>query len=551
MLGETTAGSAWAYKALHPSDSVIGIKGVPDKSCLYSTFQNYIQQFSLNPAELLGVSPASDSSSTGGLATTMWSLDIIQSPHPLYPLRIRLWLDHEPDKFKDFMVINNQLGVSLNEIDNVDDVPHRLNSAFAAAFEKYRIAYQGVTINSTASDMFNQGTCTATQYTWPCCYDQSFRIDSLKDLISQQNSGTYRLTKFGESGTGGAQNPFSTDTTAYSINPQSMVMTMQCGSCTVRDYQKPYDELIQMPQAYTGVAKLGVYQPLKLTDFSWHKTDDLYYYISDPSYVSMNSPFKQSPSSSITEINRLTGADTLVTKTYAFQADPQLAGNITSLKSNPSIVTTLNPSSLSDGGTLTDAVLQRVIVPEEELEPGAYWQDVPLFLRNQINAAASYGKAPKNATFRYGPLSNIWKRSGAYGQQSITDDRVEHVERNKNFTNMNLFPIPAFCGDKFGQISFRGLSMQNPLLLTFRQGIQTVVTPGSILSMYITPPLTPDESALMAYAQIVNVLADAWPAYYNDWNRLKRKLQEAWHWFKPYGKQLLQAAVPVVSSWFI
>lgn len=286
MLRSTTSGSAWAYKALHPSNTVVGIKGVPDRSCLYTTFQNYIQQFSLNPAELLHADPGSSDSTTGGLATSMWSLDIIQSPHPLYPLRIRLWQDHQPDYYKDFVIFNNQLGVSLEEVDNVDDVPYLLNSAFAATFEKYHITYQGLTINSTASDMFNQGTCTATQYTWPCCYDQSFRINSLRDLICQQNIGSYKLTKYGESSTGGVQNPFSTDTVTYSINPQSMVMTMQCGSCTVWDFQKPYDELIQMPQAYTGVAKLGVYQLLKLTDFSWKKTDDLYYYfICDCAYV--------------------------------------------------------------------------------------------------------------------------------------------------------------------------------------------------------------------------------------------------------------------------
>lgn len=504
-LGETTAGSAWAYKALHPSDTVVGIGGVPDKSCLYTTFQNYMQQVSINPTELLGIVITGETNST-----PMWSMDIIQSPHPLYPLRIRLWRDDTPSNVRDFVVYNNQLGVNLEDSKNALSFVRELNEAFMHNFEKYRIAYQGVTINSTASDMFNQGNVTATQYTWPVTYNQNFRVESLYDFFASQPTRTVQYTS--------ADTMISTASQgAFSIDPNSIVMTMQCGSAVVRDKMKTYDELIQMPLAYTGVAKLGIYQPLKLTDFSWKKTDDFYYYISDNINVPVNEP-ATFDTDRVLGLGFLTGGSSSVTKSTYSEA------GIIPIGSTTEPVTIGEDTFKTNIATVPVAQLNRDLTQK--------------VLRKAINEASF-----TNTSFNFGPLSNLWCRSTPYNywKESGTDF-------NYGYTNLNMYPIPAFCGDKFGQISFRGLSSQNPLILTFRQGIETVVTPGSLLSMYTRPSMTPDETALQAYAQMVNILSDAWPAYYNDTNRLKRKLLEAWEWIKPVIKKVTRTALPIVTD---
>lgn len=510
MLGSTPAGSAWAYKALHPSDTVVGIGGVPDKSCLYTTFQNYMQQVSINPTELLGIEFISETNST-----PMWSMDIIQSPHPLYPLRIRLWRDDIPSDVRDFVVYNNQLGVNLENSKNALSFVRELNEAFMHNFEKYRIAYQGVTINSTASDMFNQGNVTATQYTWPVTYNQNFRIDSLYDFFTSQPVKEVRYTTAADPGPALPLDPMG----AFSIDPNSIVMTMQCGSAVVRDKMKTYDELIQMPLAYTGVAKLGVYQPLKLTDFSWKKTDDFYYYISDNINVPVNEPATYDADYT-RGLGFLTGGLSSVTKS-SFYDD----GN-----AEPGVIPIGATTSTVPIGEYTHRMATPA-VPAANLDRSVAQKA----LRKAINKASI-----ENATFKFGPLSNLWCRSTPYAYWKETSP-----DFNYGYTNLNMYPIPAFCGDKFGQISFRGLSSQNPLILTFRQGIETVVTPGSLLSMYTRPSMTPDEAALIAYAQLVNVLSDAWPAYYNDRNKLLLKLQEAWNWFKPVGARMWKAAAPI------
>lgn len=514
MLGETTAGSAWAYKALHPSDTVVGIGGVPDKSCLYTTFQNYMQQVSINPTELLDLRVTGETN-----ATPMWSMDIIQSPHPLYPLRIRLWRDSDPAAPKDFVVYNNQLGVNLEDSKNAFSFVQQLNSAFMQNFEKYRIAYQGVTINSTASEMFNQGNVTATQYTWPVTYNQNFRVESLYDFFTSQPVRNVQYTSVPAQPGGPTISP--DPEAAISINPNSIVMTMQCGSAVIRDKMKTYDELIQMPLSYTGAAKLGIYQPLKLTDFSWKKTDDFYYYISDNLNVPINEP-ASTDSNQNWGLGFLTGGKSSITSAAPFDSKSE-AGVV------PVGATTENVT-IGENTYKTNIVS----VPAAELNRGVAQKA----LRKAINKSSK-----TNPNFNFGPISNIWCRSTPYDYWSADGN-----DFNYGYTNLNMYPIPAFCGDKFGQISFRGLSSQNPLILTFRQGIETVVTPGSILSMYSRPSMTPDETALLAYAQMVTVLSDAWPAYYNDWNKLKRKLNEAWQWFKPIGKKMLQTGLPLMFN---
>lgn len=501
MLGQTTSGSAWAYKALHPSDTVVGIGGVPDKTCFYTTFQNYMQQISINPTELLGIKVSGETN-----ATPMWSMDIIQSPHPLYPLRIRLWEDHNATNFRDFVVYNNQLGVNLEDIKDSKSFIQLLNQAFSKNFEKYRIAYQGVTINSTASDMFNQGNVTATQYTWPVTYNQNFRIDSLYDFFVGQTIADATIHG----------SPYLTNVQSRIVDPNQIALTMQCGSAVIRDNIKTYDELIQMPLSYTGVAKIGVYQPLKLTDFTWKKTDDLYYYLSDSYDIPFNAPYlAPSNARGLGDIN---GHNHSYSSFYHSSPSTGIAVGT---------VPPLPPSSQDDSTAA-------VVVPNNALK-----NDAAASIRNSIDKNSIIYR-----DFKFGPLSNVWARSTPFNYLN-TDGK-----KNAGYANLNLFPIHAFCGDKFGQISFRALSSQNPLILTFRQGIETVVTPGSLLSMYARPSMTPDETALLAYAQLVNVLSDAWPAYYNDWNKLKLKLMEAWNWFRPYASRMWKSAAPIALEAF-
>lgn len=124
-------------------------------------------------------------------------------------------------------VQNTQFGV---------DVPSA-STGWAGAFQEWRCAFMGASVYLNASDLYNEGTCTAAQ---------------------------------------------------YSLKPRNVALTFGSGAdasiteAQIVDFvgdEPTYNNLVRMPNAYTGDAKDGCYMPIKLDNnhATWHDENDLSY----------------------------------------------------------------------------------------------------------------------------------------------------------------------------------------------------------------------------------------------------------------------------------
>jgi len=208
-LGSTEEGKAWCIKALHPSDPLTEVRGVPDQSTASTVFLNMQQQ-----VEITG--PAGP-----------WNLDLDLLTDPSVPLTYYKALS-AGGSAAAVSVPNSQFGV---------DMTHAAE-AWATAFQEWRVAFMGASVYLNASDLYNEGTCTAAQY-------------SLKPRLMSAIVG----------GTAG-----------------EVDITQICIQDFVVD-DPSYANLVRMPNAYTGEAREGCYMPLKLDSnhAKWHDENDLSY----------------------------------------------------------------------------------------------------------------------------------------------------------------------------------------------------------------------------------------------------------------------------------
>lgn len=135
-FGSTPNGIDWCIKALHPSDPMTEVRGIPDKSAAPSMFMNFQTVSTISPA---------------ASATGTWSTDVQLIPHPIALGAFRK-VDSTGTSFSE--VLNSQ----LNGADHVS----KFNS-FSRAFRRWRLAYASVTIYQDGPDLANQGTVVACQ----------------------------------------------------------------------------------------------------------------------------------------------------------------------------------------------------------------------------------------------------------------------------------------------------------------------------------------------------------------------------------------------------
>jgi hypothetical protein len=138
-LGQTDSGRDWCLKALHPSDPLTEVRGIPDRSAVPSAFINYQSVFNLSPA---------------AGATGTWAFDGTLLPHPVGFMNINK-LDSVGSSFHDFM--NGQL----------TGATHTTKVAtFRGLAERWRLAYMAVTIHQDGPALSDQGTIVVAQV--PC-----------------------------------------------------------------------------------------------------------------------------------------------------------------------------------------------------------------------------------------------------------------------------------------------------------------------------------------------------------------------------------------------
>lgn len=213
-LGNTEEGKAWCIKALHPSDPLTEVRGIPDRSAGCTVMLNFQQQVVIAPP----------TSSAG-----KWSSEINILPDPIQPL-FHYDYDTGSAHAQFGNMVNTQFGASTPVA----------TGAWLGAFEQWRLCYMGASCYLNASEMYNEGICTAAQHV-----AHPFEV------------GMSMGTGAGATATG-------------TIAKIQMWATAD---------DPPYDVLVRMPSVYTGDAKAGCYMPIKLDSNHqrWRSSQDIAY----------------------------------------------------------------------------------------------------------------------------------------------------------------------------------------------------------------------------------------------------------------------------------
>lgn len=144
-FGSTPTGADWCVKALHPSDPLTEVRGIPDHSAIPTVCLNYQSVFTLG-----------FNSATPG----PWAFDMTLLPHPLY---FAYWNAPkarcpETDISQLGNFHNTQLIPGAGNPDHV-----ALYNAWRGLALRWRLAYQSVTIYQDGPDLANQGTIVVAQ----------------------------------------------------------------------------------------------------------------------------------------------------------------------------------------------------------------------------------------------------------------------------------------------------------------------------------------------------------------------------------------------------
>lgn len=215
VLGSTPSGSDWALKALHPSDPLTEVRGIPDRNGLPTVLMNYQAVLTIAP--------------TAG-AQTPWSFEASLLPHPINFLVCDVY-DSIVPAGTYFNCPNGQLtGVTHS------DRYHE----FRQLFQRWRLAYMSVTCYQDGPDLANQGTI---------CVSQPPVMPLVMHATSYPPGGT-------------AWTICQPATHCYTVEDKPSYTTSQ-----------------SMPSAYLGRSREGAYVPLKLSETcqEWRSEADACY----------------------------------------------------------------------------------------------------------------------------------------------------------------------------------------------------------------------------------------------------------------------------------
>jgi len=201
-MGSTDAGKAWCIKALHPSDPVTEVRGIPDESSMPTVFLNYQSTFTLRPP---------------GVAEPTWEFDATLTPHPVSFLSAGRGYT-SGSSYSAASYLNSQLTGATHA---------EKYATFRAMCERWRLAYMSVTVYQDGAALTDQGTMAIAQVP----------VAPRRSVV-----GSYTLTAGGI-------------TTVYAT---PLVHQYQQGD------QALFERSQAMPNAYFNRSKEGAYVPLKL-----------------------------------------------------------------------------------------------------------------------------------------------------------------------------------------------------------------------------------------------------------------------------------------------
>lgn len=136
-LGVTETGKAWCIKALHPSDPLTEVRGVPDESTQATVFLNMQEEVQIT-------APAS----------AAWDADLNVIPDPSCPLT---WYTLAGG--------TSGTGAQHNTIGGSTSVQAAADN-WLNLCQRWRMAYMGVSCYLTANSLTNEGAVTAAQYSF-------------------------------------------------------------------------------------------------------------------------------------------------------------------------------------------------------------------------------------------------------------------------------------------------------------------------------------------------------------------------------------------------
>jgi len=217
VMGATDTGKSWCIKALHPSDPLTEVRGIPDKSAVPSVFLNYQSTFTLSPP---------------GTGFPTWQFDSALVPHPITFMSVA----------KAYTNLSSASAVALSN-QQITGATHTAKyQTFKTMCERWRLAYMSVTVYQDAPSLSDQGTIVVCQLP-----------------IQPKHSAT-----------GFSLAPYST--------PPGSNWAYLCPITEgFTDSDLPSFERSQaMPNAYFSRSKEGAYVPLKLTKTcqKWHSQSD-------------------------------------------------------------------------------------------------------------------------------------------------------------------------------------------------------------------------------------------------------------------------------------
>jgi len=229
VLGTTQEGREWCLKALHPSNPLTDIIGVPDGCPDVSLAQNFNATFTLSP-------PA-------GLTAT-WGFDLIITQHPVIWGYAALWKDADENPSSYVPIVNPSIdgaNVNAKQLKFADDIA------------KYRQLYFGVTGFHNGTATTNQGSVYASQYELPTRVCTQLLVQDTKKVKDDKAADG-----------------------APSFAPPCLIDLVEAWP----NYIRSATDLETMPNAYSNKAVEGFYMPLEIDESltQWKQTTDWHIY---------------------------------------------------------------------------------------------------------------------------------------------------------------------------------------------------------------------------------------------------------------------------------
>lgn len=138
VMGSTPTGSDWAVKALHPSDPITEVRGIPDQSNIPSVCMNYQSVLTIKPQ---------------AGAVTPWSFEATLLPHPINFMVC--------DIFDSMLPAGHFVACPNLQLPGSSHAERY--QLFTTLYQRWRMAYMSVTCYQDGPDLANQGTICVSQ----------------------------------------------------------------------------------------------------------------------------------------------------------------------------------------------------------------------------------------------------------------------------------------------------------------------------------------------------------------------------------------------------